>query len=159
MRSPQHACSSIYGEIVGPECKPFFDEDGVDVAARRVGIRGDRFDQIWFKGKAWADGHMIGTFRCFCDGASFYLSDHFGLLGFIDIHSDYRGTGAKAVSAARQRRLELGRMRLESVHAEMLWNRERERLGIQDRHVAKAHAERRARADVYHVSAEARAAR
>ena len=45
---------------------------------------GHCFDRILCSGPARVEGHLVGACREFCEGKSFFLSDHFGLLGFFD---------------------------------------------------------------------------
>ena len=54
---------------------------------------GYSFDRIWCQGSVRAEGHLVGACREFCDGRSFFLSDHFGVLGFLDVHDLHASIG------------------------------------------------------------------
>ena len=52
---------------------------------------GQRFDRVFFSGAVTAYACLVGQCRFFCDGAEFFLSDHFAVLGFLDVHRAYGG--------------------------------------------------------------------
>ena len=97
-------------------------------AAARSGplAHGHRFDKVLFGGEAFAAVYPVGQSRFFRDGAEFYLSDHFGLLGLVDVHSDFSGRAGSG--AIRVRRQEVGRQRDTEVLVELQTVRERQQV-------------------------------
>jgi ATP-dependent DNA helicase PIF1 len=123
---------------------------------REVRDFGACFDRIWCVGPLWAEGHMIGACRVYCAGKGFFLSDHFGLLGLVDVHAAYGTAGGGDSEVARRRRGALGNMRDESVMAEGFLTRDRERLGEQQRALLAERAAQRERGDVMRAAARLR---
>ena len=98
-----------------------------EAARAGPGAHGHRFDRILAGGEAFAAVYLVGQSRFFRDGAEFYLSDHFGVLGLVDVHSDYSGRAGAA--AARGRRQEVGRRRDQELLVEQQTALERQRVG------------------------------
>ena len=73
------------------------------------GAQGHRFDRVCFGGDAYPAVCLVGQSCFFSDGAEFHLSDHFGVLGLVDVHTDYSGGAGSGV--ARARRQDVGRRR------------------------------------------------
>ena len=83
------------------------------------GRRADHsFDRIFSAGDVWVEGHLVCACRTYYCGRSFFLSDHFGLLGFLDVHAAYGTAGGGDSGVARRRRQALGSLRTESELAE-----------------------------------------
>ena len=110
------------------------------------GQPGFQFDRVLCRGCAQASVYMVGQCRFFEDGAEFFLSDHFGLLGLVDVHEAYSGTAGTA--APRERRKALGRQRDEEALVEQRWVLERQRLGRQEAALMRARASDRDRAEL-----------
>ena len=70
--------------------------------------------------------HRWGLPHVFQRGKPFFLSDHFGLLGFMDVHVSYGAVG-EGQSEVAQRRVVLGSPRTESAMAERMVVQDRER--------------------------------
>lgn len=68
---------------------------------------GVRFDRVLYSGSVAVEVHMVGGGKVFSEGCAFILSDHAGLLAFIDVDDVHR----LGLSAARQRRVALCRAR------------------------------------------------
>ena len=119
---------------------------------------GEAFDRIWSAGEVWVEGHMVGACRTYCSGESFFLSDHFGLLGFMDVHAAYGVVGGGNSEVARKRREALGSLRTESVMAEKVLTRDRERQGEQERALEAERAAQRERGESLRAVAQARLA-
>ena len=86
---------------------------------------------------------MVGTCRTYFSGKAFFLSDHFGLLGLLDVHAAYGTAGGGDSGVARRRRHVLGSLRTESVMTERVATRERERQGEEQRALAARRADER----------------
>jgi endonuclease/exonuclease/phosphatase family metal-dependent hydrolase len=54
-----------------------------EVGARK-GV-GFAFDRIFFRGACWVECFLVGRGRHYSQGHGFHISDHFGLLGFVDV--------------------------------------------------------------------------
>ena len=72
-------------------------------------VAGQAFDRILYVGGVFVQSYMVGVGRLFSDGVGFCLSDHYGLLGMMDVHECHGGTGARA--EVSRRRLALSRLR------------------------------------------------
>ena len=72
------------------------------------GGRGCRKDRAFFGDKVWVKAHLVGKCEQFFDGVRFYLSDHFGIMSYVDVNPVY-GLSARGheVKAARKRRSDL----------------------------------------------------
>jgi hypothetical protein len=71
---------------------------------------GFAFDRIFFAGAVCAEACLLGHGRVYSEGASFSLSDHFALLGFVDLHPSHR-TAAHGSEVRRERRGALAAVR------------------------------------------------
>lgn len=72
------------------------------------GGRGLRKDRVFFGDKVWAKAHLVGQCEQFFDGCKFHLSDHFGVMSYVDVSTVYGSTARKQdVIAARARRAEV----------------------------------------------------
>ena len=69
---------------------------------------GYSFDRILSAGDVWVEGHLVGACRTYFSGKGFFLSDHFGLLGLLDVHAAYGTAGGGDSGVARRRREALG---------------------------------------------------
>ena len=75
-------------------------------------------DRVLFGTEIWAETHLIGQRRRFFEGAEFCLSDHFGLLIYVDASNMYPSRSKADVLAARIRRAQLVSLRDESQQKE-----------------------------------------
>ena len=87
------------------------------------------FDQIWTSGSVWVEGHMVCACKEYRAGRKFFLSDHFALLGLMDVHTSYGAAGGGMSSVAEKRREILGGLRTESAGSERFMTEEKERSG------------------------------
>ena len=51
------------------------------------------FDQILSSGSVWVEGHVVCACREYVAGRRFFLSDHFALLGLLDVHASFGSAG------------------------------------------------------------------
>ena len=85
---------------------------------------------MFFSGAVSVYACLVGQYRFFCDGAEFFLSDHFGVLGFLDVHKAYVGGSGTVV--VRDRRAALARLRDREHLSEVQHCKERERVGREE---------------------------
>jgi len=71
---------------------------------------GFAFDRIFFAGAVCVEACLLGHGRVYSEGASFSLSDHFALLGFVDLHSSHQAA-AHGSEVRRERRGALAAVR------------------------------------------------
>ena len=76
------------------------------------GGRGSRKDRGFFGEKVWAKAHLVRLCEQFFNGCKFYLSDHlsdhFGVMSYLDVSAAYASVGRKQdFVAAGARRDEL----------------------------------------------------
>ena len=64
------------------------------------------FDRVFFGGQAMASACLVGQGRCFREGESFCLSDHFGVLGFVDAHAVHEVAAVGEESGDKEERVE-----------------------------------------------------
>ena len=95
---------------------------------------GEVFDQVLSSGCVWVEGHRVGNCYEYRAGKKFHLSDHFGLLGFVDVHAAYGTAGGGQSHVAENRRAALGSRRTQSAAVENILTRDREMSG--ERNVA-----------------------
>ena len=95
---------------------------------------GEVFDQVLSSGCVWVEGHRVGNCYEYRAGKKFHLSDHFGLLGFVDVHAAYGTAGGGQSHVAENRRAALGARRTQSAAVENILTRDREMSG--ERNVA-----------------------
>ena len=74
---------------------------------------GLRYDRVLFRGKVWAEVHVVGDSRVANDGFEFYRSDHFGLMAFVDVAETYGARGKRGEICARARRYSQTDLRIE----------------------------------------------
>ena len=51
--------------------------------------QGQCYDRILFSGEVCVQAFLVGYVRWYCDGQPFGLSDHYGVLGFLDVDASY----------------------------------------------------------------------
>jgi hypothetical protein len=90
---------------------------------------GKVYDQIWSSGPLWVEGHLVGACKEYRAGQRFFLSDHFALLGLLDVHAMYGGVGGGVSTVADTRREFLGALRTSSATQERLNTQARETEG------------------------------
>ena len=78
-----------------------------DVAYSGPGLRKDR---VLFGEKVWAKAHLVGQREQYFDGERFYLSDHFGVMGYVDVSDLYASRAKQDIVAAMCRRQQIARL-------------------------------------------------
>ena len=68
------------------------------------------FDRIFYAGAVSAQAFLVGYGRLFSEGLGFCLSDHFGVLGLVDVHKDNVGA-SRSSPAFVNRQTALARLR------------------------------------------------
>ena len=87
--------------------------------------------------------YMVGVGRLFSDGVPFCLSDHYGLVGLMDVHEGHAGGGSSRGEAGA-RRMKVSRLRDLACAAEQSYVEEHERDQIRrDKEDQMARAEAR----------------
>ena len=109
----------------------------------RKDVAGHAFDRILFAGGVFVQAYMVGVGRLFSDGVPFCLSDHYGLVGLMDVHEGHAG-GGSARGEAGARRMKVSRLRDLACAAEQSYVEEHERDQIRrDKEDQMARAEAR----------------
>ena len=72
-------------------------------------VDGLAFDRILYVGGVFVQSYLVGVARLFSDAVPFCLSDHYGLLGVMDVHESHGAVGARAEGS--RRRLAVSRLR------------------------------------------------
>ena len=67
------------------------------------------FDRILLGGGVFAAAYLVGHARCFGDEDAFALSDHYGLMGLLDVHEAHAGARGGRVAVRRREALGLAR--------------------------------------------------
>ena len=65
---------------------------------------GHRYDHVLFGKGVWAESHLIGNGPVCFDGSEFHLSDHCGVLAYVDVCGAYMSKTTQDIVAARVRR-------------------------------------------------------
>ena len=97
-----------------------------DMVMRGFGLRKDR---VLFGRDVWAEAHLVGQRRQFFEGKEFCLSDHFGLMAYVDVSGVYARRGKKATEAQRGNRKIIVDMRDKYSCAETNENKAQRNLG------------------------------
>ena len=64
---------------------------------------GHAFDRIFFRGACWVECCLVGRGRHFSEGCGFYVSDHFAVMGVLDVSDVYeRMSGGRRKRALRE---------------------------------------------------------
>ena len=129
------------GRSWNPAQSKFGNED------KAYGGHGHAFDRIFYAGAMYAQAFLVGQPRVFSEGVSFSLSDHFAIMGFLDVHSSHH-PGRQAAEACRDRRGALTSLRDQSCLNEQVIITEMSKAGRQQAPLqwARADAERAAAA-------------
>ena len=97
-------------------------------------------DAVLFAGSLWVEAHVVGEARRFFDGAEFCLSDHFGLLCYVDVHNAYSLRSKAGEMEARARRLRLVSLKDLAVQKELVESRALLQLGREEQALARKRA-------------------
>ena len=63
---------------------------------------GQAFDRIVYRGNIHVQSFLVNGARQFYDGKGFCMSDHYGVLGFMDVHACHGAEGAAAEAGRRR---------------------------------------------------------
>ena len=63
---------------------------------------GQAFDRIVYRGNIYVQSFLVNGARQFYDGKGFCMSDHYGVLGFMDVHACHGAEGAAAEAGRRR---------------------------------------------------------
>lgn len=119
-----------------------------------VGLRKDR---VLFGKKVWAEAHLVGQGKRFFDGREFNLSDHYGVLAYVDVGDFYASLAKQDCVAARVRRGQLVSMRDQAQQRELVEAKAMRQAGCEEQEIARRRAAERNR--VGFQQAQRRAAR
>ena len=135
-------------KLFAPEDEQFF--------ANQADLRqGQQFDRVLFGGSVVAYSCLVGQHRLFKDGCEFFLSDHFPLMSFLDLHASHAaGVAAKAI--ARRGVLAVGRLRDIYAAQEAQNSKEKEQVGREEAVLGRAQAADRDRGEVHNTPVNGR---
>ena len=94
--------------------------------------RGLRYDWMLYRGFLCAEAYVLNERRVFFEGAQFHLSDHYALLGFLDVHPCYGSSWRQGQAAARAGRGQLTQLRDRAIVLESRQAKEMLRLGQEE---------------------------
>ena len=77
-----------------------YDNAEVSTSGSKIGYA---FDRAFYAGGLCAEAFLVGKSRIFMEGVKFSLSDHYGVLGYLDIHASH-SVGSQDGAARRERR-------------------------------------------------------
>ena len=108
---------------------------------------GLRKDRVLFGKMVWAEAHLVGQGKVFFDGREFYLSDHFGVLAYVDVGDLYASRAKQDSIAARGRRGQLVSLRDQAQQKELVEVNARSQAGRGAQAVAQRRVAERDRSD------------
>ena len=122
-------------------------------------IRGQGYGRTasFFGETVWAEAHIAGQGKVFFDGAEFCMSDHFGLMAYVDAGHLYASRAKQDCLAARVRRGQLVGLRDQAQQRELVEVRAKAQAGREEQAVARRRVAERDRDDFQR--AQARGAR
>ena len=116
-----------------------------DHGLQKVGC-GARYDRVLFGKKVWAESHVVGNGPVHFEGSEFWLSDHCGLLAYVDFCDAYGSKAKQDVVVARARRGQLVSMREQSQQKELVEVKARRQQGREEQALARRRVAERDRA-------------
>ena len=128
---------------------------GVSWGARGNGFYADssyagfgiRKDRALFGQGLWAEAHLVGQGKEFFDGAEFNLSDHFGVMVYVDNAECYEAITKKSEMVRRLHRKRLADLRERFQQLELVENKARRLAGREQQAVERRRVAERDRAD------------
>jgi len=108
---------------------------------------GLRKDRVLFGKRAWAEAHLVGQGKMFFDGCEFCLSDHFGVMAYVDVGDVYASRAKQDCVTARVRRGQLVSMREQAQQKELLEVKASCQAGREGQALARLRALQRGRAE------------
>jgi hypothetical protein len=112
---------------------------------------GFKFDRVLFKGQLMVEAMLVGRARQYHEGQPFYLSDHFGVLAFLDVHAGHTHRGDRS----RERRSVLAAQRDEQALAENIFVVSSEKAGQEEAALDRARTVWRERGDALEAAKRA----
>ena len=104
-----------------------------------------------FAEHVWAESHLIGQAKVFFEGSEFFLSDHFGVMAYVDVVDVYGSKAKQDRVAAQSRRSQLVRLRDELQQKELVEVRAMVQEGREERALARQRAMERDRKAYQHA--------
>ena len=108
---------------------------------------GLRKDRVLFGSRTWAEAHLVGQGKMFFEGCEFGLSDHFGVMAYVDVDKVYASKAKQDCVTARVRRGQLVSMRDEAQQKELLEVKASGQAGREGQALAQRRAAERERAE------------
>ena len=115
-----------------------------DVAYKGPGLRKDR---VLFGKRTWAHVHRVGLCAEYFDGQKFYLSDHFGLMAYVDCDDCYGSRTHQNIAAAKVRRGQLAYLMEQNQQKELVEVKESGQRGREEQALARRRAQERDQAE------------
>ena len=109
---------------------------------------GMRKDRVLFGQRVWVAAHLVGQCEQYFDGERFYLSDHFGLMAYVDVDDAYGSRAKLDVDRAKARRRELVGAMERNQQKEIADARERRQAGREEQALLRRRAQERDRDDL-----------
>ena len=109
---------------------------------------GLRKDRVLFGSKVWVHAHLVGQVEKFYAGEKFHLSDHFGLMAYVDVGDLYASRAKQDVVAARVRRAQLLALVEQNQQKESIEVRALRQAGREGQALARQRVQERRRDDV-----------
>ena len=99
-----------------------------DADEERLEAKPMRFDRVLVAGACAGCAYLVGRWRQYQLGRGFCLSDHFGVMALLDVHSEH-GRRDCSVSVVKQRRAALASLRDQAAFTERQGDAEADRVG------------------------------
>ena len=101
-----------------------------------------------FGKRAWVQAHRVGLCEEFVDGHKFYLSDHFGLMAYVDVDDCYVSRTTQCKAAAKARRGQLANLMEQNQQRELVEVKATRQRGREDLALARRRANERDEAEI-----------
>ena len=116
-----------------------------DHSLQRLGSEA-RYDRVLFGQNVWGESHLVGNGSVYFEGSEFWLSDHCGLLAYVDLCDAYGSKAKQDVPVARARRGQLVSLRDVNQQKELVEVKARRQQGREEQALARRRAAERDRA-------------
>ena len=94
----------------------------------------------------WAESHLVGNGPVYFEGSEFWLSDHCGILAYVDLCDAYGSKAKQDLIVARARRGQLVSLRDQNQQKELVEVKARRQHGREEQALARRRAAERDRA-------------
>ena len=101
---------------------------------------GLRKDRVLFGKKVWAQAHLVGQCEQFFEGEQFYLSDHFGVMAYVDVRDVYASRAKRDLAAAQVLRGRMANLMEENQQRELVEVKALRQAGREDLALAQQRA-------------------